>query len=296
MSVVVGGVRAPASAEAVHRSRGFDFKDEAGTWAIRVFLIVFCVLILLPAYWVFTASIQPGNSAYATSFFPSKVSGDNYRHIIDAGFWIWLKNSLVISVGAGLISLTINVLGAYAFSRLRFWGHRYGLLGLFLLQVFPQTMALASIYLLIVKANLFDTRIGVMLIFIGGSAYNMWLMKNYMDNIPRELDEAAYVDGANVFQTFYMVILPLMRPILATIFIWSFAGAYNDFIFSNLILRSPDNFTIVVGLQHEISGQYATNWALFSAGAVMASIPILILFLSLQRLLVSGLGAGAVKG
>lgn len=286
-----------------HPARRLHLGAHGGIWVVRLLLILFCLLVLLPAFWVFSASIQPGSSAYSSSLWPAKVSWDNYRQIIEGvgitngvGFFTWLRNSLIVSLSAGILSLSINVLGAYAFSRLRFFGSRFGLLGLFLLQVFPQTMAIAAIYTLVIKANLYDTLPGLILIFMGGSAFNMWLMKNYMDSIPRELDESAHVDGAGTFATFILVILPLMRPILATIFVWSFAGAYNDFIFGNLILQSPDNYTIPVGLQHLVQGQFATNWALFSAGAVLGSLPILIIFMSLQRLLVSGLAAGSVKG
>jgi arabinogalactan oligomer/maltooligosaccharide transport system permease protein len=255
-----------------------------------------CVLVLLPVLWVLSVSVQPGSSGYSSSLIPSKLTGDNYGGIFNAGFWTWTKNSLIVSFAAAMTQLIINTLGAFAFSRLRFWGQRYGLVAMFMIQVFPQVAAISAIFTLVVKVNLFDTLWAVYLVFIGGSAYYMMLLKNYMDSLPRELDESARVDGANSFQIFSLVILPLIRPILFTIFFFSFVAMYGEFLFSNLLLQSTDNYTMMVGLQHEVAGQYNTNWSVFSAGAMLAGLPILIVFFACQRFLVSGLASGSVKG
>lgn len=268
----------------------------AALWVTRVCLVLFCLLVILPAVWVFVASVQKGSSAFSSSLIPTSFSLDNYSKVIGAGFWIWLKNSFIVCTSIGVISLLVNVLGAYAFSRLRFKGKRYGLMFLFVLQMFPATMALVAIYTLLIDVNLLDTLLGIILVGVGGSAFNMWLIKNYFDSLPRELDEAATVDGASSFTVFWRILLPLMRPMLATIFIFSFTASYNDFLFASLVLQSPDNYTVTVGLFHLISGQYTTNWAQFAAGAVLASLPILIIYLGLQRQLLSGLAAGSVKG
>ncbi|HXT36867.1 MAG TPA: sugar ABC transporter permease [Chloroflexota bacterium] len=271
-------------------------RGDLGTWLIRLFLIFMCVLVLMPVLWVLSVSVQPGSSGYSSSLIPSQLSADNYRGIFNAGFWTWTKNSLILSFAASLTQLVINTLGAYAFSRLRFWGQRYGLVALFMIQVFPQVAAISAIFTLIVKVNLFDTLWAVYLVFIAGSAYYMMLLKNYMDSLPRELDESARVDGANSLQIFTLVILPLIRPILFTIFFFGFVALYGEFLFSNLLLQSSDNYTMMVGLQHEVAGQYNTNWSVFSAGAILAGLPILIVFFACQRFLVSGLASGSVKG
>jgi arabinogalactan oligomer/maltooligosaccharide transport system permease protein len=276
--------------------QGAGVRTHLVAWVLRIILIAACVVVLLPALWTFSTSIQPGTSGYTSSLWPSSLSGDNYSEIFNAGFWTWLKNSLLVSVGAGVVSLLFNVMGAFAFSRLQFVGRRYGLLVLFLIQVFPQTMAISAIFTLVIKVNLYDSLWGIFFIFIGGSAFNMWLLKNYMDSLPRELDESARVDGANTLAIFTMIILPLMIPSLFTMFLFGFVGAYNDFIWGSLILQSSDNYTMTVGLYHEVAGQYNTNWSIFAAGAVLATIPILVLFFALQRFLVSGLSAGSVKG
>jgi arabinogalactan oligomer/maltooligosaccharide transport system permease protein len=271
-------------------------RQQIGTWLIRLGMIVLCIVVLLPAFWVVTASVQPGSSAFSSSLFPTAFTWSNYQKIFDLGFWTWLRNSLVLCTATGLIQLTVNAMGAYAFSRLRFKGRRFGLMALLVIQMFPQMLGLAAIYGLLIRFNLLDTIQGIVLVYIGGSAFNMWLLKNYMDSLPRELDESAYVDGANSWRIFWSVLLPLMRPMLVTIFIFGFSGIYNDFIFSSLILQTPDHFTIAVGLFRLINGQYSTNWAVFAAGSVLASLPVLVIFLSLQRQLVSGLAQGAVKG
>jgi arabinogalactan oligomer/maltooligosaccharide transport system permease protein len=278
------------------RTRTWRAGGGVGLWATRVFLIVLCVLVILPGYWVVMASVSPGTSAFSSGLIPDAFVLTNYRKIWDAGFPIWLKNSLIICTSAGLISLTINTLGAYAFSRLKFRGRRRGLMFLFILQMFPTIMALVAIYTLLLDLGLLDTLLGVIMVFIGGSAFNMWLIKNYFDSLPRDLDEAATMDGATPLQIFWQILLPLMRPMLATMFIFGFTGSYNDFIFSSIILQSPDNYTITVGLYNQVNGQYSTNWTLFSAGAVLGSLPILIVYMTLQRQLTSGLAAGAVKG
>ncbi len=262
----------------------------------RLGLIVLCIVVLLPAYWVLVASFQVGSSAFSSGLWPTSFTWDNYSSIFDQGFWTWIRNSFVICTVTGVVQLIVNTLGAFAFSRLRFRGRRFGLVALLLLQMFPQMLGLSAIFILLVYLNLLDTYQGIILIYIGGSAFNIWLLKNYMDTVPKEMDESAYVDGANAWQIFWLLVLPLLRHMLVTVFIYGFTGTYNDFIFSSIILQSRDHYTVSVGLFHLIDGNYATNWAVFAAGAVLSSIPILVVYLSLQKQLVAGLASGAVKG
>lgn len=280
----------------VGKVRRAKLGGEAGVWAARLTLIVLCFIAILPGLWVIAASVQKGSSAYSTSLIPTSGTWDNYQHIFNDGLWTWIKNSFIVCTAVAVISVLINTLGAYAFSRLRFVGARYGLFGLFLIQIFPQIMALSAIYGLLVKFNLLDSYAGLILVFIAANAFNMWLMKNYIDSIPRELDEAAAVDGANAWQIFFQVLLPLVQPMIVFLFLSSFTGVYNDFVFSSVIMTSPEHYTVAVGLFHEIDGQPSINYAFFSAGAVLSSLPILIIYMLLQRQLISGLAQGAVKG
>ncbi len=267
-----------------------------GVWLTRIVLIATCFLTLLPAIWVVTDSLSPGSSAFSADLIPSSVTLQHYQDVIGNGFFIWLKNSVIVSGTVGLVSLTINTLAAYAYSRLRFVGRRYGLLALFVIQVFPATMNVPIFYTLLSNLGLIDALPGLILVFLGSSAFEIWLLKNYIDAVPRELDESGRIDGASALQIFYRIMLPLIRPMLITVFIWNFAGAYADVLFSSLVLQSPDNYTVMVGLFHLVDQQYATNWATFAAGAAMAATPILVIYLALQRQLIAGLAAGSVKG
>ena len=130
----------------------------------------------------------------------------------------------------------------------------------------------------------------------GGSAYNIWLLKSYIDGLPKELDEAAMVDGATQFEVFYKIIIPLARPQMAVIFLFSFIATYSEYVITSIFLQTPGNMTLALGLQTFISDQFAAHWTLFSAAAVISSIPILVLFMFLQRFIQSGLVAGGVKG
>lgn len=288
----MSAVQSLATPTRLRSVRRFD----TGLWLTRVLLVAICFVVLLPAFWVVSASLSNGTSAFSASLIPTNLTLSHFKDVIDAGFFMWVKNSVIISGGVGIISLMINALAAYAFSRLRFAGKKYGLMTLFLIQMFPATMNLPIYFTILSKLGLIDTLAGVMLIFLGSSAFEIWLLKNYIDSIPRELDEAALIDGASNRQLFFLILLPLIRPMLVTVFIWNFSGTYADVLFSKLVLQSPSNYTVMVGLFNLVTGQYATNWATFAAGAVMAATPILVLYLSLQRQLIAGLASGSVKG
>lgn len=141
-----------------------------------------------------------------------------------------------------------------------------------------------------------DNFLVLILILAGGSAYNIWLMKSYIDGLPRELDEAAFVDGAGHWTVFTKIILPLALPMLVVIFLFSFIGTYSEFMISSIVLQSPENYTLALGLQTFINNQFSAHWTLFSAASVLSSLPIMIIFMLLQKYIQSGLAAGAVKG
>ena len=157
-------------------------------------------------------------------------------------------------------------------------------------------MAVAGYYILIYKFGLVDSGVALIFVLSGGSAYNIWLLKSYIDGLPKELDEAAMVDGATQFEVFYKIIIPLARPQMAVIFLFSFIATYSEYVITSIFLQTPGNMTLALGLQTFISDQFAAHWTLFSAAAVISSIPILILFMFLQRFIQSGLVAGGVKG
>jgi maltose/maltodextrin transport system permease protein len=217
-------------------------------------------------------------------------------------FLKWVRNSIVVSGIAAIITTLICSLAAYPFSRMRFWGRRYGILTLLLIQMFPSAVYMIAIYSLLNILGRFipflglDTLSGLTFVYLGNIAYNMYLIKGYYDTIPDSLEESAMIDGATRFQTFYKIVLPLARPILTVVVILTFMSIFNEFIFARIILQDAQKYTYAIGLWTFSSGPYQTEWGLFTAAALLGMLPMTILFLSLQKYIVSGLTKGAVKG
>ncbi|HNW46960.1 MAG TPA: ABC transporter permease subunit [Thermotogota bacterium] len=217
-------------------------------------------------------------------------------------FMRWLLNSMIIAVITSFITVVVCSFGAYPYSRMRFPGRKNGLLLLVLLQMFPSIMAMVALYsLLRFTGMLFpflglDTQGGIVFIYLGALPFNMWLLKGYFDTLPNEIEESALIDGATRFQTFYKIVLPLSTPILAVVFILCFMSTFNEFVLARIMLQSPQNYTFAVGLQSFSSGPYQMEWGLFTAAALIGAIPMVIVFLLIQKYLVGGLTSGAVKG
>lgn len=271
--------------------------ERAGLWATRLFLIAFTIVILIPIAWVFSMSFQKGDIGFLDSIWPNSFSLENYRYVFrETEYSVWVWNTLKVSGTVALIQFFQTATAAYAFSRMRFWGRRYGLMVLLLIQIFPSTMAIASNFVLLAKTHLYDTHLGYILISSGGSGYAIWLLKGYIDGIPRELDEAAAVDGANRWVTFWRIIFPLSTPFLAVQALWTIMGLFSDFIGANVYLRDPHLTVLAVGLKNFIDSQFSAHWPPFAAAAVVTCVPLVIIWLTLQRAMIAGLTRGAVKG
>ena len=261
---------------------------------------------LFPIAWVVSASFDQTNTLVAQRLIPSFGTLDNYRMLVADErypFFRWLWNSVKVSSLNSFFSVFLCALAAYAFSRFRFRGRRAGLFTLILVQIFPQVLAMVAIYLLLLAVGSvapalgLNTHAGLIMVYLGGAVgVNTWLMKGYFDTIPRSLEESAMIDGATHFQAFLRIILPLVRPILAVVFILTFIGSYSDFILARVLLQSNENLTLAVGMNLFIADQYARRWGIFSAGALIASLPVVVIFLLLQKQLIAGLAKGAVKG
>ncbi|MDD3949334.1 MAG: ABC transporter permease subunit, partial [Anaerolineaceae bacterium] len=218
-------------------------------------------------------------------------------------FFTWLKNSLIISTVSTLLTLSLTTLAAFAFSRFRFKGRQSMLKSILLIQSFPNLLAIVALFTIIKQIGDvipwlgLNTHAGLILVYSGGAmGMNIWLMKGYMDTIPRDIDESAHVDGATDWQVFSKLILPLLRPILVVISILSFIGTYGEFIIARTLLTQREMQTVMVGLQIFTAGQYTKNWGIFAAGALIAALPIMIIYLILQDQIVGGLTQGSVKG
>jgi arabinogalactan oligomer/maltooligosaccharide transport system permease protein len=265
-------------------------------WLDRVIIWFFMLAILYPMVWVFLASLSKGDSFYLSSLFPKEISLDNYKNILqETDFVNWMKNSLIVSFSVAAIQIIITSFAAYAFSRMRFSGRKYGLMSLLILQLFPPSMTMAAVYVIAVKFGLIDNMLVLIFFLSGGSAFNIWMLKNYIDQLPKEIDEAAKIDGAGHLRIFIKVLMPLTVPMQVVIFIMTFIGAYTDFIISSIVMQSTESYTLVIGMRSFIQDHFA-HWTQFSAGAMIASLPVLIVFMLLQKYIEQGLAAGAVKG
>ena len=272
-------------------------KENISLWLSRIVIWIVLIMVLFPALWIVMASFSKGDSFFMTSLVPKQLSVENYVSLFrETDFALWVFKSLKLCLIVAVIQLVLTSLSAYAFSRLRFPGRTKGLMALLVLQVFPNSMALAGYYVLIYKFGLADNFLAIILVLAAGSAFNIWLLKSYMDGIPKELDEAAFVDGAGHFTTFFRIVLPLATPDLVVIFLFSFIGTYSEYVISSVFLQSPGNFTLAIGLQSFITNQFAAHWTLFAAAAVLASLPIMLIFMMLQKYIQNGLTAGGVKG
>ncbi|WP_283676096.1 sugar ABC transporter permease [Clostridium perfringens] len=266
-------------------------------WISRIFIWFMLLVVLFPVFAVVSASMAKGEVFTQTTLIPSACTLENYAKVLtETNFLIWVKNSLIICVVVSVIQLLLTVPMAFAFSRLKFWGRKNGLMMLLLLQMFPAAMSLPAILALAYRLDGMDHIITLIIIQAGAGAFNVWLLKGAIDGIPKELTEAAYVDGASTFQTFTMIILPLLRNMLLVIFLFTFIGAYSEFIFASALLKSPESLTLAVGMQQFITNNFSANWTQYSAAAIMASIPIVAFATIAQKYMAKGLTAGSVKG
>jgi len=272
-------------------------------WILAAFLIAFSIF---PVIWIVSAALDPVNDLANQRLIPENAGFGNFVSLVNTDifpFFTWLWNSIKVSVLTTVLTLSLTTMAAFAFSRFRFKG-RQGLLKIILLvQSFPNLLAIVALFSINkqigdVFANLgLNTHAGLIMVYLGGAmGMNIWLMKGYMDTIPRDIDESAHVDGANDWQVFTRLILPLLQPILIVIGILSFIGTYGEFIIARTLLTRRELQTVMVGLQIYTSGQYTQNWGVFAAGALIAALPIMIIYLVLQDQIVGGLTRGAVKG
>lgn len=268
-----------------------------GLWLSRITIWIVMLIILFPIFSVVSASFNKGDTFFNTHLLPQQLTFENYTNVLNkTDFKIWVKNSMIMCISVAMIQLCITVTAAYAFSRMKFKGRSKGLMALLILQMFPSSMALPAILGICYKLGLIDQFGALILLLSGGSAFSIWLLKGFMDSLPRELDEAAMVDGASHWKIFYKIILPLCKPMLAVTFLFSVVGNYSEFIYTSALMKDSAKQTVATGLRSFINNQFSANWTQYSAASVMATIPIAIMFMLLQKFIASGLTAGAVKG
>ncbi len=297
---VQDGVMATQAALRARGRRRRWFAEVSWKYVLAVVVIVYAAF---PLVYVLSASLaSSGTLTGSTQLFRS-VTSANYQALDSTRFWEWAGNSLQVAVVTAVGSVLMGAAAAYAFSRFRFQGRRGGLTTLLIIQMFPQMLAFVAIFLLLLSLGAvipslgLNSKLALICVYLGGAlGSNTLLMYGFFNSVPRELDEAAKIDGASHAQIYWTIILRLVTPILAVVGLLSFIATFGEFILARVILTSESNWTLAVGMYAWVSDQLNANWGLFAAGAVIAALPVLVLFLLLQKYIVGGLTAGSVKG
>jgi arabinogalactan oligomer/maltooligosaccharide transport system permease protein len=268
--------------------------------SIYLFFAVITVIIVYPLLWAVGLSFNSGTSLYSSSIIPKHFTFEHYKWLFtdpSSNYVTWYKNTLIVSIFTALFSVIITTLVAYGFSRYDFVGRKSGLYVFLLLQMFPVLMAMVALYIFMNLIGLLNTLGGLILVYVGGQIpFNAWLVKGYMDTISRELDEAARMDGAGHITVFVKIMLPLAKPIIAMVALFNFMMPMFDFILPAILLHDPDKYTLAIGLYNYVNTKFANNFTRFTAGAILIAVPVSLVYLFLQRFLISGLAAGGTKG
>lgn len=279
-------------------------------WLLEVgwrYLVGIAALIFaaIPILYVISASLNPLGSVSSTNLIPREISLVNYQTLLggDKGpFLRWYLNTVIVCVVVAATQVFLSLLAAYAFSRLRFKGRRGGMLALLLVMMFPAILSMIAIYVMISDLGQaipllgLDSLPGYLIVLLGGSLGQVWLIKGFFDTVPRELDEAATIDGCTHFQVFRIILLPALAPIIATTLLLSLVGVMSEFLIGSIFLTSNENKTLAVGLYGMLEGDRSGNLGVFAAGSVLIMIPVIALYQYLQKYIVGGSTAGAVKG
>jgi arabinogalactan oligomer/maltooligosaccharide transport system permease protein len=276
------------------------FSDLGWRHLVGIFAVVYAGF---PLVYVVSASLADGGTLTGSNDLFASVSAANYVALGGTKFWTWMANTLVVAVATGVGTVLMGAAAAYAFSRFRFSGRRVGLTALLVIQMFPQMLAFVAIFLLLISlGNVvpvlgLDSKLSLICVYLGGAlGVNTFLMYGFFNTVPREIDEAAKIDGASHAQIYWTIVLRLTAPILAVVGLLSFISTFGEFIIARVLLQSEESWTLAVGLYGWVSSLQDANWGLFTAGAVVSAVPVLALFLFLQKYIVGGLTAGSVKG
>ena len=268
--------------------------------------LVVCIFAIFPILYILSTSLYPNNDINNTTALFTAFSPQNYIELFAQDtrpFARWYSNTVYIGLVTSIGSVFLSALAAYAFSRLRFKGRRGGLLSLILMQMFPSILGLVAVFSLLSDfGEVFpiiglNSQLGLILVYMGGAlGAGTYLMYGFFNTVPKEIDEAATIDGASHARIFFSIILRLVAPVLAVQMLLSYIGVTSDYVLASILLSDPNQLTLATGLQQFINDPYSRDWSMFAAGAVLSALPSLVLFLFLQKYITSGLTGGAVKG
>ncbi|MGB1819218.1 MAG: sugar ABC transporter permease [Candidatus Poseidoniaceae archaeon] len=261
----------------------------------HVILAHFAFIVLLPVIWIIDISLSPGNAlggslgdSFTTEHYSKILGGDQ--------FWVWMTNSLIVSIGTTIAGLALAVPAAYAFSRFKFSGRDPAMFSFLLVQMFPGIIILVPYFMVMKSLGLLNSHLGLIMAYsVTALPLCVWMLKGFFDTVPRELEEAAMLDGCNRFEIFAKIILPLSLPAIAVTALFSFLAAWNEFLLALTFNTSNDMYTLPVGLASMISST-GQSWGDFAAASLLVSLPVVVLFILFQKFLIEGLSAGGVKG
>ena len=285
-----------------------SFRKWLRVLAWRHFIALLAIAFaLFPLIWMASASFDQLGKINTQSLVPQYRGLDNYRLLWenpDQPYWRWMRNSVLIASINAVVQLAIGATAAYALSRFRYRGRKTTLMTILIIQMFPQLLAVTAFYVILADLREsipfmdFGNPIALLVIFAGGAlGINAWMLKGFFDSIPSEIDESAKIDGASHGQIYVRIILPLALPMLSVVALLSFIGTMNEFLLTSVILGgNQDSITLAVGMRQFIETDFQENWGAFAAGALIATLPVMLLFIWLQRFVVSGLTAGSLKG
>ena len=262
--------------------------------------ILLCLIALLPIFYALIVSFGGKNAVLSgsLSILPKDPTLENYRTIlIDEPFLLWLKNSLLLSVGTILVAMTCAIPAAYAASRWRFKGRKTLLRSLLILNAFPQVLSLFALFRVLKITGMLNSHMGLIIIYAGSMCvFAIWNMKGYFDTIPIEIEEASKTDGASDLQTIRRIIMPLARPAIIVTCVMVLITVWNEYLFSTTFLLDSSTYSLAGGLYQLQSNDYSRNWSMFSAASILTSVPLVLVFFKIQKYMAFGLTAGGVKG
>lgn len=265
---------------------------------VIVILTVCSLVVLYPIIYVISAAFSPKSTSSGSSVLPfaDGFSTLQFERLFnETNYPLWFQNTFIIALATAILTVICASLAAYVFSRFKFMFRKGMMMAMLILQIFPSFVGMIAIYVIINRIHAYDQLWGLVLVYVAGNIpYNTWLVKSYLDTIPKSLDEAARIDGANHLKIFFRVILPIAKPIIIFLAITSFTGPWMDWIFPKMVLGSDEKYTLAIGLISFIDGT-RIQFTTFAAGALVISVPFIIFFVLSQKAMTTGLGAAAVK-
>lgn len=298
------------------KNTGFNFqKRQMETLAKHLFLWTLLMIVLFPIIYIISISFNASGSI-GSKLIPDSLTLNHWKYILGIPYldangkevlspfpiMLWLWNSIKISSVSAVLMLLLSTTSAYALSRFRFRGRQSSLLVLMIIQMFPNIMAMVAFYFMLDFIGGFvpwlgtDSHGGLILVYLGGTPFNIWLIKGYFDTIPKSIEESAIMDGCTKFQAFWKIVLPLSTPILAVVGLLTFINTFSDFILPSILLKSGDKLTFAVGIQIFISDAFSGRWGPFAAACFLGAFPISAIFFTIHKYIISGLAMGGTKG